>query len=92
MSFFYEILIKGFDAALKECAVAACKASEAHVQMFMFDNNFKAIQKYFENDLEITNVMTRLLMLHGLQLISEDAGAYIGMKIMTLQLFADIDG
>ena len=82
---------KGFEAALKECAVAACKASEAHVQMFMFDNNYKAIQKYFENDLEITNVMTRLLMLHGLQLISEDAGAYIGMKIMTLQLFADVD-
>ena len=74
---------KSFDAALNECAVIAVQASTAHVQQFMYENNLKAIEVYFKDNVEITTVMTRLLHLHGLQVISEYSGDFIGVPTMT---------
>jgi len=67
------------DEALNQCAVIAVKASTAHVQQFMIENNFKAINSFFTDDLAIHTIMMKLLMLHGLQLISENAGDFVGI-------------
>ena len=86
----------GFDEALNQIAVLACRASAAHVQAFMYENNYKAIKTFFEkpgddDDGNITKAMTRLLMLHGLQLISENMGDFMSMPAMTENVVVDVD-
>jgi acyl-CoA oxidase len=81
----------GFDAALNQSAVIAVLASTAHVQAFMYENNSKAIKAFFTDEIDIQMVMTRLLMLHGLQLISENAGDFIGCSTMTASVIADVE-
>ena len=63
-----------FDTAMNNVAMAAVKASNAHVQAFMFENNLLAIEDYFGNAKPIKRVMERLLKLYGLQTIAENAG------------------
>jgi acyl-CoA oxidase len=79
----------GFDEALNQVAVIACRASAAHVQAFMYENNYKAIQSL--DDKNITNAMTRLLMLHGLQLISENSGDFVNMAAFNEKVVIDVD-
>ena len=46
-----------FDTAMNNVAMAAVKASNAHVQAFMFENNLLAIEDYFGNAKPIKRVM-----------------------------------
>ena len=78
--------LDSFDDALNQSAVIAVKASTAHVQQFMFENNLKAIRMYFDDNVPVATIMSKLLMLHGLQLISEHVGD-LNHKIDSSMLF-----
>ena len=80
-----------FDTAMNNVAMTAVKASNAHVQAFMFENNFLAIQEYFNEMPPIKLVMERLLRLYGLQTISENAGDFFGIEGFSSEAFSTVE-
>ena len=85
-----------FDTAMNNVAMTAVKASNAHVQAFMFENNFLAIQEYFNEMPPIKLVMERLLNymaykrflkmlgIFGIEGFSSEAFSTVEMAISTL--------
>ena len=79
-----------FDTAMNNVAMAAVKASNAHVQAFMFENTL-AIEDYFGNAQPIKRVMERLLKLYGLQTIVDNAGDFFGIEEFSSDLYSSVE-